>query len=221
MSTHTKKTDSQTGASPIDAAGALKLLDQVIAALALPSQSVTAKQKRAATRSRRGMEKVIPTLASLSTEHGVAVPKQSTSQMTSNLALVTELESVQQKLVGILTLVGNNLDATRSGSWNTATTLYGMLQKVAHRDPQLRSQLAPVQEFFAYRTPAAKSAHPKQKGKKAALAAEKEAAAKATAESSVAIAPAAPVTPSPASASASTNASPAPAPSNVVTPHAP
>jgi hypothetical protein len=222
MSTHSKKTVSQPAASTMDVTGALALLDQAIAALALPQpQVLTAKQRKAVTRSRKGMEKVVPTLANLSDQHGVTVPKQPTSDMTSNLALVTQLESVQQRLTGALTLVGNTADVARSSSWTTATTLYGMLQKVAHRDSQLKSQLAPVKEFFAYRTAAARTSHPKQKGKKAALAAEKEAAANATAETSVTATPAPSQTPSAASATASTPASPAPAASNVVSPHAP
>jgi hypothetical protein len=95
-----------------------------------------------------------------------------------------------------------------------------MLMKVAHRDSQLKSQLAPVKEFFAYRTPAAKKAHPKQKSKKAALAAEKEAAAQATAEGSVSSTPTTSDAPSTASASASTNA-PISAASNVAVAHTP
>ncbi|MGO8994916.1 MAG: hypothetical protein ACLQVI_16495 [Polyangiaceae bacterium] len=234
-----KKSDSSAGASTMDTTGAMQHLDLAIAALALPTQTLTAKQRKAATRSRKGMEKVISTLATLSTEQGVTVPKQPTSEMTSNLVLVSQLDPVKQKLVSALTLVQDNMDNAGSTSWNTATTLYGMLQKVAHRDSQLKSQLAPVKEFFAYRTPAAKKAHPKQKGKKAALAAEKLAAAQATAGDSATTAPtttgsspeAAPVatpvatTPSASSVSASTtaNAVPATAPvaSNVVTPHAP
>jgi hypothetical protein len=222
MSTHPKKTDSTHAAPAMDAATAVTLLDQVIAALALPSQTLTAKQRKAATRTRKGMEKVIATLANLSAEHGVIVPKQPTSQMTSNLELASQLDPVKQKVLSILTLVQDNMDNANSASFNTATTLYGMLQKVAHRDSQLKSQLAPVKQFFAYRTPAAREAHPKSKSKKAALAAEKLAAAHAAAGGSVTIAPTAPAaTPSGASAPASTEASPAPAPSNVVTPHVP
>ena len=185
MSTHThKKSESKGAASSMDAAGALEFLDKAVAALALSSQTLTTKQRKAATRSRKGMEKVIGTLSTLSTEQGVAVPKQPTSQMTSNLALVNQLDPVKQKLVSLLTLVQDNMDSAGSGSWNTATTLYGMLQKVAHRDSQLKSQLAPVKEFFAYRTTAAKSALTNQMGMKAALAAEKKATAQAAPESS-------------------------------------
>jgi hypothetical protein len=218
----TKKATPQTGESSTDVAGALELLDQVIAKLALPTQVLTAKQRKAATRSRKGMEKVIKTLANLSDEHGVTVPKQPTSQMTSNIALASQLDPVKQKLVSALTLVQDNMDDAGSSSWNTATTLYGMLQKVAHRDSQLKSQLAPVKEFFAFRTPAAKKANPKQKGKKAALAAEKQAAEQRAAGSSVPATPEAASTanaPSDGSASASTTA-PAAA-SNVVAPHTP
>jgi hypothetical protein len=134
--------------------------------------------------------------------------------MTSNLELSKQLDPVQSKLTALLTLVQDTMDSAGSSSFNTASTLYGMLQKVAHRDSQLKSQLAPVKEFFAYRTPAAKKAHPKQRGKKAALAAEKLAAAQATAGASVS---ATPTTPPAATASTSAPV----APSNVVTPHAP
>ena len=115
---HVKKseTETETAASSTGAAEALKLLDQVVAALALPAQTLTAKQRKAATRSRKGMERVIPTLATLSIEHGVSVPKQPTSTMTSTLEQVTQLEAVQQKLTGILATVGNNVDASRSTS---------------------------------------------------------------------------------------------------------
>jgi len=196
---HSKKSETDVG-STVDATTVLELLDKVTAALALPTQTLTAKQRKAATRTRKGMEKVIPTLATLSTEHGVSVPKQ--------------LDPVQSKLTALLTLVQDTMDSAGSSSFNTASTLYGMLQKVAHRDSQLKSQLAPVKEFFAYRTPAAKKAHPKQRGKKAALAAEKLAAAQATAGASVS---ATPTTPPAATASTSAPV----APSNVVTPHAP
>jgi hypothetical protein len=172
--THSKKTQPIPADVPtVDTNEVMKLLDQVLSALALGSRTLTTKQKRAATHYRRGMEKVIPTLAHLSDEHGVVVPKQPTSQMLAGLALVAQLEPVKTRLVSMLSLVQDNMDEAASGSWNTGTTLYGMLKKASHRDPQLTAQLAPVKEYFAYRTPAAKKAHPKQKSKKAALKAEK------------------------------------------------
>jgi hypothetical protein len=217
---HVKKTDSHDVVTTVDTTTALEHLDKAIAALGLANpQPLTSKQRKAATRSRKGMEKVIPTLANLSTEHGVSVPKQPTSEMTSNLGLITQLNPVLQKLTSALALVQNNMDSAGSSSWNTASTLYGMLQKVAHRDPLLKSQLAPVKEFFSFRTPAAKKAHPKQKGKKAALKAEKEATAQVAVAADSASAESSPAAPSTASASASTNGASTPA-SNVVTAHA-
>jgi hypothetical protein len=99
MSAHLKKSDSHAGAPTMDVTAALGHLDNAIAALALSSQTLTTKQRKAATRSRKGMEKVIPTLATLSSEHGVSVPKQPTSQMTSDLELVAQLDPVKQKVV--------------------------------------------------------------------------------------------------------------------------
>jgi len=145
----------------------------------------------------------------MSVQHGVSVPKQPTSQMTSNLDLVNQLETVSTQLKSLTATVGENLVAARSASWTTATTLYGMLQKPAKRDAQLALQLAPVKAFFAYRTAAAKKEHPKrrnQTGKKAALAAEKETGAQAQVESSAGSEAISPVAPSAGSATASTNA---------------
>jgi hypothetical protein len=208
MSSHTKKPNLADGASGMDTAKALQLLDEVIAALALPTPpSLTAKQKKAATRSRKGMEKIIPTIANLSNEHGVTVPKRPTSEMTANLALVSQLEPVKQKLVSAVSLVEDNMGTAGSASWNTASTLYGMLQKVAHRDSQLKSQLAPVVDYFAYRTPAAKQAHPKQKGKKQKLAQEKTAAAQATTVASSAATATTPAPPASANAAPAVSAS--------------
>jgi hypothetical protein len=69
MSTHAKEAVSEPATSTMDVTGALALLGQAIAALALPQpQVLTTKQRKAATRSRKGMEKVVPTLATLSTE---------------------------------------------------------------------------------------------------------------------------------------------------------
>ena len=205
MSTH-KKAETETAASPTDTAEALKLLEQVVAALALPAQVLTTKQRKAAARSRKGMERIVPALATLSVQHGVSVPKQPTSQMTSNLDLVNQLETVSTQLKSLTATVGENLVAARSASWTTATTLYGMLQKPAKRDAQLALQLAPVKAYFAYRTPAAKKEHPKQAGKKAALAAEKETGAQAPVESSAQSGATSPVGPSAGSATASTTA---------------
>src|SRR5215469_4679825 len=95
-STHPKKQAASQPVPGMDTAAALALLDQVNAALALTAQTLTAKQMKLATRSRKGMEKVVPTLANLSAEHGVVVPKQPTAQMTAQLDLVNQLEPVQQ-----------------------------------------------------------------------------------------------------------------------------
>jgi hypothetical protein len=216
MTTHTKKTDSNEAGANVDTTAALEHLDKAITALGLTTQNLTTKQRKAATRSRKRMEKVIPALALLSDQHAIAVPKEPTSGMTSGLALINQLEPVKQKLVYALSLVQDNQDVAGSASWNTASTLYGMLGKVAHRDSQLKSQLAPVKDFFGYRTKDSKKSHPKQKSKKLALKAEKEAAANAAATGPAPEPATTTAAPSAASAAASTTASNGASPSVVV-----
>jgi poly-gamma-glutamate capsule biosynthesis protein CapA/YwtB (metallophosphatase superfamily) len=201
----------------MDVAQAEKLLDEMVAALALPPASpLTAKQQRQITKARKGMERVIPKLASLSVTHGVSVPKQSTSDMTSNLELANQLEPIQQKLMRALTLVGNHIGNARGASWGTATTLYGMLKKAAHRDPEIRTDVAPLQEFFAYRHSSVKKNASKQTGNKAALKAAQQTAAQAEATPTVQETPAAPAATASTDARAGTNGA---ATANGVTSH--
>jgi hypothetical protein len=127
MSTH-KKAETETAASPTDTVEALKLLEQVVAALALPAQVLTTKQRKAAARSRKGMERIVPALATLSVQHGVSVPKQPTSQMTSNLDLVNQLETVNTQLKSLTATVGENLVAARRAVGVAARSGEGLLR---------------------------------------------------------------------------------------------
>jgi hypothetical protein len=71
--------------------------------------------------------------------------------MTAQTELASELEPLQKSLQAFLATVDGNVFLANSNSWETATALYGILKKVAKADPEVRTQLAPVQEFFAYR----------------------------------------------------------------------
>jgi hypothetical protein len=173
MSTNTKKKVTKV-ATTDRVATALGHIQAAVAAMALTTPKLTKRQKQIAAKARKGSEKVIPTISLLANQLGVNLPLQPTSTMTAQVALAHELEPLQKALQAFLASVEGNTFQANSGSWETATTLYGILKKVAKADPEVRTQLAPVQEFFAYRTPTARAANPKGKKAKAARALQKE-----------------------------------------------
>jgi hypothetical protein len=156
-------------------ANAVTVLQQLVVDLGLPEpKPLTANQRKQVTRSRKGSEKVIPTLATLAGKYGIEIAQQPTAAMSSAAELAAQLDPLQKQLVALTTLVSENASNAASDSWSTATTLYSVLKRISKRDVKLQKQLAPAAEFFAYRHPLVREKHPKQKGKKAALAAEKQ-----------------------------------------------
>ena len=98
--------------------------------------------------------------------------------MTSSLQLATALQPLATTLTGFLQEVDDTGAQAQGASWSTASALYSLLKRMSRKDPKLKAQLEPVQEFFAYRRPVAtdKTAAPKA-GKESRRDAKKVAAA--------------------------------------------
>ena len=178
MTSHMSKGKAEKVSAPdvtTRVTNAVEALKQLATDLGLPKPApLTANQRRQVTRSRKGAEMVIPTLATLAKEYGVTLPQQSTEEMLSNAELAAQLDPLLKQLVSFLATVTENQANAKSASWSTATTLYSVLKRMSHRSVELGKQIAPVAEFFAYRHPSVRADHPKQKSKKAALAAKKQ-----------------------------------------------
>jgi len=167
MITNKKKKVTKVAASD-RVATALGHIQAAVAAMALTTPKVTTRQKQLAAKARKGSEKVIPTITLLASQLGVNLPLQPTSVMSAQVALANELQPLQKSLQAFLATVEGNTFEANSNSWETATALYSILKRIAKSDPETRVQLAPVEEFFAYRHPLVRE---EQKAKKAAKAA--------------------------------------------------
>jgi hypothetical protein len=158
--------------------GAVALVKQAMVMLALTSPPLSAAQVKAATKFRKGGEAQIPTLAELSTTYGVEVPSRPTADMETNLAQAQLLAPLLALVVRFLATLESASFEVRSQAWATATTLYQMLRKASVREPTLKADLAPLEEFFAYRHPLVIETAPETEAKLAKAAKRQANAAK-------------------------------------------
>jgi hypothetical protein len=150
-------------------AAALKLVDQALVVLAIANPVLTPKERKRATKSRKGADEVIPRIATLSDQFGLKVPAHTTSAMLDAAEQVKALDPLQKAVDTLLKTIEDATFIARGGAWGTATTLYAMLKRLAKRNGEVKSALADVESFFAYRHPKVAKDHPKTKKGKAAL----------------------------------------------------
>jgi hypothetical protein len=136
--------------------GAIALVNQAMVMLALVAPPLSPAQVKAATKFRKGGEAQIPALAEMSGVYGVEVPSRPTADMEVNVATAQTLAPLVTLITRFLTLVESASFQVRSEAWATASTLYQMLRKASVRQPALKADLAPLEEFFSYRHPLVK-----------------------------------------------------------------
>jgi hypothetical protein len=156
---------------------------------------------RRSVKLRKGAEKIIPVISSLSEQYGLDLPSHPTSEVLTKLNQVQSLVPLQQKMLVALKQVNDAIFAAGSESWAGATVHYTTLKRLAQTNGDLEASLAPVREFFKQRS-ADVAAQEKQtkavrKAAKTATAAAKANAALAKVQGNSPATPAikAPVTP--------------------------
>jgi hypothetical protein len=171
MSTKPTSPNDESTSVTGNVAEAIALIQRAFALLAITPRVMTSRQRQRGLKFRKGAEPSIRAVRRLSDEHGVVVPGMTTAAMRASLARAEELRKVKTILVGVLRVIETEIYFEEGGAYGNALTLYGMLKKVAHRNAEIRTKLAPVVEFFSYRHPTVVAARAK-----------KRAAAKETAE---------------------------------------
>jgi hypothetical protein len=175
--------------------------------------ALTATDVRRSNKLRKGGETVIPTIAALADQFGLTSRVHPTDKMLAKAKTAQSLIPLHRKLVALTKQVSDTMFQANSESWDSATTHYATLSRMARTDGDVAKTLAPVTKFFASKSPAVVQAEDAKrggrKGSKAAQAANASVANTAAgSHGDVSVSPgAAAVTDAPSNASAA--ASPA------------
>jgi hypothetical protein len=201
--THPKSVDASSSA--IDAVN--HLVDQVTA-LVGPAPSLSVTEVRRSPKLRKGAEKVIPTIAALSDQLGLALPSVTpTATILAKMKQVQDLVPLQKKMSSALKQIEDVIFAAGSESWAGATAHYTVLKRLAKSNGDLQANLAPVREFFAQRSAEIVT---QEKETKAVRKAARTSTAAAKASAALAAIQGAPAPVSQPTAATATAASPAP-----------
>jgi hypothetical protein len=148
------KTTQSSVVAPISAgvvAQCIALLGQV-GDLIGPVVPLSTMDIRHALKLRKGGVQVITQVLDLCTHHGVtAVGPVTVAGMSAQLAQATALNQIGVQMTAIQKMLSDAAFSAESGSWQSATTLYTTLQRLALIDPTLAVGLQPVQSFFQTR----------------------------------------------------------------------
>ena len=110
---------------------------------------LTKSERGATTKFRRGGELIVGLLASLATEHGIALPKITTAGMTADLLLAQRLRPLANAVESLQQRVDDTVLEAQSECWWAATAFYTALNRMIDVDPKLESALKPIIDFFA------------------------------------------------------------------------
>jgi hypothetical protein len=126
----------------------IALLEQV-ATLIGPVTPLSADAIHRSLKRRKGAAQVVTDLVALCRQHGVtSVGPISVEQMSSSMSRATALETVGVQLAATHKMLDDAAFSAWSNTWQHATALYTILQRLALVDPTLALGLKPVQAFF-------------------------------------------------------------------------
>jgi hypothetical protein len=135
-----------------------------LTAMAGPKLALTVKDRKRATKLRKGGEKVIPTIVALSEQLGLSLPSHPTSAITANVNKATNLVAVHKQLVTATKQVADAIFKAQSEGWDGATVHYTVLKRLSKSDGDIAKALAPATAFFAKKSPAVVKAEGEKRG---------------------------------------------------------
>ena len=141
-----------------------KALLKTISALVGSPPALTATDRKRSSKLRKGGEAVIPAVAALANQFGLAVPGLPTATMLAQLNKAQSLVPLHKQMVTALKKVEDSIFLAHSESWSSTTVHYTMLQRLAKKDGDLAKALAPVSQFFAARSRPVEQAEEAKRG---------------------------------------------------------
>jgi hypothetical protein len=113
--------------------------------------TITAAQKRRATKMRKGGEPIAASIAALAQQHQIESPSLQVAPMTAALGKAAALQPLVTSIAAFAQRLDNIVFAAQSGAWLIALQLYAVLRRQAATDGALHAALTPVTEFMSYR----------------------------------------------------------------------
>jgi hypothetical protein len=126
----------------------LALVKQAKSTLGTTSPALTKQQKRRTPKPRTGSADVLQTIARLTTEQGIVLPKHPVGTMLQNLQTVQTLAPLKAAILALQKVVDDVSLAADGASWNSGTAMYTVLRRVQGDDGDLEAALAPLASFF-------------------------------------------------------------------------
>jgi hypothetical protein len=142
-------TSANTTTSIADLDKALAQLRTLAAEVSKHTLGLDPISRRRALKFRTGGEAVVQRIASLTERYGTSSTQTSSKDAAAKLQVIGQLVPLQTELTSLLQRVSDTLLSVRSDCWHTTVFHYSVLEALSRKNPDLRSELLPVQEFFS------------------------------------------------------------------------
>lgn len=113
--------------------------------------TLSAEDRRRATKMRTGGERIVDLVSELATQHQVALPRISVADMKNDLVLAQRLAPLVQAVGSVAQTLSDTTLLAQSECWWAATAFYSALTRLSDAEPRIETALKPAVEFFARR----------------------------------------------------------------------
>jgi len=110
---------------------------------------LTTDQRSSTTKMRSGGENVVGDIATLTTSHGVALPKITVDGMKRDLLLAQRLRPLAAQAAKLAQRLDDTILEAQSECWWAATAFYSALARISGADAALQKAMEPIVAFFA------------------------------------------------------------------------
>lgn len=110
---------------------------------------LTSDERSSTTKMRSGGENVVGDIATLTTSHGVALPKISVDGMKRDLLLAQRLRPLATQATKLAQRLDDTILQAQSECWWAATAFYSALARISGADAALQKAMEPIVAFFA------------------------------------------------------------------------
>jgi hypothetical protein len=131
-----------------DIEACLEQIDAIGQKLAPYVSSLTPNQRRSTLKARKEVDRVVPLLARLGKRFGLSTTQIDTAEMEQQLAVANLALPLLARVTSLRDMLADTVLASHGNAWETASTLYGILSRLARRNPALSAELAVVQSAF-------------------------------------------------------------------------